>query len=143
MWPLAGIALLLNSLATATGTNGAPELRWQPWSTAIFDQARRQDKLVLLDVVAAWCKACRKMDESSFRDPRVLEIIGRHYVPVRADIDHQAQIRRRYGDYGVPAVVILNAEGAEIIKRRGYLEPDWLYWLLVAVTDNPSPQAHH
>jgi len=115
---------------------------WQPWSPKAFEQARREGRLVLLDVKAEWCAACRKMDAAGFRDPRVLDTLRQRYVPVRADIDHEPEIMQRYGARGVPAVVILNAEGVEIIQRHGYLEPDWLYWLLVAVADDPRPEAH-
>jgi uncharacterized protein YyaL (SSP411 family) len=108
----------------------------------VFAQARRESRLVLLDVAAEWCQHCRKMDETSYRDPRVLAIVGQRYIPVRADVDKQEEIKRRYGGYGVPAVVVFDGNGAEIIKRRGYLPPDWLYWLLVAVAERPSPQAH-
>ncbi len=115
---------------------------WQTWSPIVFEQAKRQGRLVLLDVKAEWCVACRKMEETGFRDPRVLETLRQHYIPVRADIDHEPAIMKRYGARGVPAVVILDGEGREIVQKRGYLEPDWLYWLLVAVADDPRPEAH-
>jgi uncharacterized protein len=135
--------LLLLTLAPAAGAgaeSGGPD--WQRWSPRAFEQAARDGRLVLLDVKAEWCDACRKMDEVGFRDPRVLDTIRRHYVPVRADIDREPEIMKRYGAYGVPAVVILDGKGKEIIRRRGYLEPDWLYWLLLAVADKPDPEAH-
>lgn len=115
---------------------------WQAWSAKVFEQAKRERRLVLLDVKAEWCAACRKMDATGFRDTRVLDRLRRHYIPVRADIDREPEIMRRYGTQGVPAVVILDGEGREIIQKRGYLEPDWLYWLLVAVADDPRPEAH-
>jgi uncharacterized protein len=132
------VALLLPSLGHAR----APGPDWQPSLAAAFDQARRDGRLVLVDVRADWCAACRKMDETGFRDPRVLATLGSHYVAAQGDIDRDPEIMCRYGDFGVPAVVILNADGTEIIRRRGYLEPDWLYWLLSAVADDPSPEAH-
>ncbi len=119
---------------------GSPE--WREWSPQVFEQARREKRLVLLDIVAEWCQLCKKMDLTTYRDSKVRELIGQRYVAVRADIDKVPDIQRRYGDYGVPAVVILNNEGVEIIKRRGYLEPEWLYWLLVEVADDPRPEAH-
>lgn len=130
-------ALLLLLPVSGTGA-GAVMPSWQPWSPEVIAQAHRTGRLVLIDVAADWCAACRKMDETGFRDPRVLDTLGRHYVAVRGDIDRDPEIMRRYGDFGVPAVVILDGEGTEIIRRRGYLEPDWLYWLLSAVADDPS-----
>ncbi|MDP1904762.1 MAG: thioredoxin family protein [Pseudomonadota bacterium] len=135
-----GLAFLLTLMSAAQAGAGQPD--WQAWSPRVFEQAKREGRLVLLDVKAEWCVACRKMDATGFRDPRVLDTLRQRYVPVRADIDREPEIMKRYGARGVPAVVILDGEGREIIQRRGYLEPDWLYWLLVAVADDPRPEAH-
>ncbi len=134
-----GLLLALSSVASFA-LDDRPA--WQAWSSSAFEQAKRQGRLVLLDVKAEWCVACRKMDATSFRDPRVLNTLRQHYIPVRADIDREPEIMKRYGTRGVPAVVILDGEGREIVQKRGYLEPDWLYWLLVAVADDPRPEAH-
>jgi thiol:disulfide interchange protein len=134
---------LLALLSMAGAWAGEPRaIDWQAWSPQVFEQARREQRLVLLDVVAEWCRLCKKMELTAYRDPRALELIRHRYLPVRADVDRVAEIKRRYGAYGVPAVVIFDAEGNEIIRRRGYLEPEWLYWMLVAVADNPDPKAH-
>lgn len=137
-----GFALSLALLPIAQA--GAEQPAWQPWSPKVFERAKRENRLVLLDVKAESCVACRKMDATGFRDPRVLDTLRQNYIPVRADIDHDRapEIMKRYGARGVPAVVILDGEGREIIQKRGYLEPDWLYWLLVAVADDPRPEAH-
>lgn len=135
-----GCALLFAVVATAQAETAQPD--WQPWSPQAFAQARRDGRLVLLDVKAEWCAACRRMDAVGFSDPRVLETLRRHYIPVRADIDREPEIMQRYGARGVPALVILDAGGNEIMQRRGYLEPDWLYWMLLAVADDPNPEAH-
>lgn len=135
-----GFALLL-ALFSVTQA-GADQPDWRTWSPKVFEQAKREGRLVLLDVKAAWCVACRRMDATGFRDPRVLDTLRQRYIPVRADIDLEPEIMKRYGARGVPAVVILDGEGREIIQKRGYLEPDWLYWLLVAVADDPRPEAH-
>ena len=135
--PLLGLLLLARvSTADAVLPN------WQPFSPHAFEQARREDRLVLLNVKADWCAACRRMDETGFRDPRVTDLLRRRYVPVRADMERDPEIARRYGDYGVPAVILLDAQGNEIMKRRGYLEPDWLYWMLATVAEDPSPGSH-
>lgn len=140
---LTGMAALgLGAFAGSAWAAESTAPAWQEWSPRVFEQARRESRLVLLDVAAEWCQLCRKMDLTTYRDPKVLEAIQRRYIPVRADVDRVAEIKQRYGAYGVPAVVILDGGGNEIIRRRGYLTPEWLYWMLVAVADNPDPAAH-
>jgi thiol:disulfide interchange protein len=136
--PLLGLFLLAPPAASADVAS--PD--WQPFSPQAFQQARREGSLVLIDLTADWCAACRRMEETGFRDPRVLDTLSKHYVPVRVDIEGDPAIARRYGDYGVPSVILLDAQGNEIMKRHGYLEPDWLYWLLATVAEDPVPESH-
>ncbi len=135
---LAGGALLVLLPAVQTAPAAQPD--WQSWSPQVFEQAKRQGRLVFLDVQAQWCLACRRMDAAAFRDPRVLDTLRQRYIPVRADFDREPGIARRYGV--VPTLAILNGDGIEIIRRHGYLESNWLYWLLLAVADDPRPEAH-
>jgi thiol:disulfide interchange protein len=117
-------------------------IAWQSWSVAVFEQARREGRLVLLDLTAEWCQFCRKMDATTYSDPQVVATIERAYLPVRADEDAVPELGRRYAKFGRPATVIFDATGKEIITRRGYLEPKLMYWMLEAVARNPSPEAH-
>ena len=110
-----------------------PSLRWQTWSPAVFEQARRDGRLVLVDLVAEWCSFCKKMDRTTWRDPAVLAAIDQGYVPVRADPENQPQLPPRFADYGRPSIVILAADGRELLKKQGYLKPQWMLWTLQAV----------
>lgn len=121
---------------------GEPDLAWQKWSPSAFAKARRENKLVLLDLTAKWCVYCKKMDEVTYRDQRVTRMIKSHYIPVRADEAEYPSLARRYAKLGRPTTVIYNGDATEIIKRRGYLKPQWMAWLLEAVADNPDPSEH-
>lgn len=119
-----------------------PDLVWQKWSPSAFTRARRENKLVLLDLTATWCQYCKKMDEVTYRDQRVTGMIKSHYIPVRADEAEYPSLARRYAKLGRPTTVIYSGDGTEIIRRRGYLKPQWMAWLLEAVADNPDPSEH-
>ncbi len=115
---------------------------WQDWSPEIFAQAEKEDKLVLLDLMAEWCTWCKKMDKVTYHDRRIIEAINKNYIPVRADQDKHPKLAMRYRNYGPPATVIYNSAGTEVIKRRGYMEPQILFWILDTVAANPDPAAH-
>ncbi len=130
------LLLLLSSLAAAEAVD------WRAWSPDVFAEARREGRLVLLDLTADWCRFCKKMDAVTYRDARVVSAIGRDYVPVRADEKDHPDLAKRYADQGRPLTVIFDADGRELIARRGYLEPQWMLWLLQAVASDPDPTAH-
>lgn len=128
-------ALWLASLVPAA----AAPIHWQPWSQQAFDQAKREHKLVILDVVAVWCHWCHVMDVTTYDDARVQSIIGSHYVALRVDQDSRPDISNRYEDWGWPATIIFNGDGAELVKFAGYIPPERMISLLRATVQDPTP----
>lgn len=50
-------ALLAVQLWAQAETKGNT-VQWQSWSDALFDEAKRENKFVLLDLEAVWCHWC-------------------------------------------------------------------------------------
>jgi uncharacterized protein YyaL (SSP411 family) len=133
-------ALLLLWTATGYAAGSKPsQIEWQPWSDSVFERAARENRFVLLDLEAVWCHWCHVMDEVTYSDPKVVELIKSRYIPVRVDQDSRPDISRRYENYGWPATVVFNAEGGEIVKRRGYLAPPVMISMLEEIIVDPSP----
>ena len=123
----------------ATPGRAAP-IAWQShWSEAIFAQAAKDHRFVILDLHAVWCHWCHVMDEKTYGDPKVQELISKHYVAVSVDADSDPDLNSRYGDWGWPATIVLAADGSEIVKRRGFIPPEQMAALLQAIIDDPSP----
>lgn len=123
----------------ATSEPSASDMAWQDWSPAVFERARREQRLVLLDVGAVWCHWCHVMDETTYRDAQVVALLGAHFVAVRVDQDARPDLSNRYEDYGWPATVIFDASGRELVKFRGYVPPRRMVTLLQGVIDDPTP----
>jgi uncharacterized protein YyaL (SSP411 family) len=133
------VALLACAAAHAATTPPAGAISWHGWSDDVFAQAQAQKSFVLLDLEAVWCHWCHVMDETTYQDPRVAELIAQKYIAVRVDQDADPALAARYQDYGWPATIVLGADGAEIVKRRGYLAPEAMASLLAAIIKDPSP----
>jgi uncharacterized protein YyaL (SSP411 family) len=119
--------------------NAAP-ISWQNhWSDAVFTEAAKEDRFVILDLHAVWCHWCHVMDEKTYGDPKVQALIAKRYVAVSVDADSDPDLNSRYGDWGWPATIVLAADGTEIVKRRGYIPPEQMAALLQAIIDDPSP----
>ncbi len=133
-----GVVALASLIAGAACA--APPIAWQTrWSDAVFTQAAKEHRLVLLDLHAVWCHWCHVMDETSYVDPDVVRLIGKNYVAVSVDADSDPDLTSRYGNWGWPATIVLAANGTEIVKRRGYLPPQQMASMLQAIIDDPSP----
>ncbi len=116
-------------------------IQWLRSDTEAFAQARAQHRFVILYLEAVWCHWCHVMDEKTYSDPAVRAQIDAHYVPLRIDQDLRPDLSNRYRDYGWPATVIFAADGSEIVKRQGFVEPQRFAKLLKAVVADPSPEA--
>jgi uncharacterized protein YyaL (SSP411 family) len=130
------IAALLFAAAPARAEDA---IAWQPWSDAAFAAAKRDHKFVIMDLEAVWCHWCHVMDEVTYRDPRVIALMGASYVAVKVDQDSRPDLANRYEDYGWPATIVFAADGSEIVRRRGYLSPEEMASMLQAIIDDPSP----
>jgi uncharacterized protein YyaL (SSP411 family) len=125
--------------ASASSAGAADSISWQPWANTAFATAKREHRFVIMDLEAVWCHWCHVMDETTYRDPRVVALIGARYVAVRVDQDSRPDLANRYEDYGWPATVVFAADGSEIARRRGYLTPAEMASMLQSIIDDPSP----
>jgi len=127
------VLILLAGTARAETT-----LPWQKWSPALFDRAARENKYILLHMAAVWCHWCHVMEGTTYRDPAIQTAILDKFIPVRVDQDADPELSYRYENWGWPATIMLDKDGNEIFKRRGYIPPDLFSKLLAAVIEDPS-----
>src|SRR5271168_4774643 len=131
------IAAMLFS--AGAGARADAPIAWQPWSDAAFARAKAEHKFVIMDLEAVWCHWCHVMDETTYRDPKVMSLLAARYVAVKVDQDSRPDLANRYENYGWPATIVYAADGSEIVRRRGYLTPAQMASMLQAIIDDPSP----
>lgn len=149
----AGISFAPNAFAksdvasggkTAESAHNQSKVNWSDWSEAIFQRAKKEGKLVLLDLEAVWCHWCHVMDEKTYADPNVIRLMNKHIIAVKVDQDSRPDLSNKYEKYGWPATIIFNSDGKELAKRSGYLDADEFKTLikqLAANPDKPEPEA--
>lgn len=114
-------------------------ISWHEWGDSAFEEAYKQDKPVLLAISAAWCHWCHVMDDKTYSDPKVIEIIERDFIPIRADSDNSPDINTRYNMGGWPSTVFLNSEH-DILTGTTYVPPDRMIQLLEHVASGYHEQ---
>src|SRR5579872_716222 len=114
--------------------NRAADIRWSPWSAAAFEDAKQQGKPVLLAISAVWCHWCHVMDETTYSDSTVINLINERFVPVRVDNDQRPDVNARYNMGGWPTTALLSPEG-EILYGGTYIPPEHLRSILRQIDD--------
>lgn len=104
-------------------SNGAAEIHWRAWGAAAFEEAARTDRPVLLNLTAVWCQWCRRMDETVYSDPELIELINSELIPVRVDADRYPHVQDRYIAGGWPTNAFLTP-GGEVLWAGTYIPPE-------------------
>jgi thioredoxin:protein disulfide reductase len=78
--------------------------------------AEREQKPVLIDLWATWCKNCLTMDKTTFADPAVMESLN-GYVKIKfqaeqPDEEPSRAVMQRFEAIGLPTYVILRPKGS-------------------------------
>ena len=117
----------------------AETLQWQTSTDAAFALAKKENRFVILDLEAVWCHWCHVMEHDTYGNSDVRKKLNEHYVALKIDEDANPDIAARYGDWGWPATIVFAPDGSEIVKRRGFIEPQQMVALLDAIVADPSP----
>lgn len=54
---------------------------------------QKEPKKWMVDVYTNWCGWCRRMDETTFQDDKILEALDKHYYKVRLNAEYKKTIK--------------------------------------------------
>ena len=98
----------------------------------VFAQAKKQEKLIVVDVYTTWCGPCKLLDKTTWSDARVKKLLGEDVIGVKIDAEKGEGIdfARKYKISAYPNLLILNAEGEVVSRQVGYVAPaQFLEWV--------------
>ena len=91
-------------------------------------EARKTHRALLVDFSAEWCTPCMLFQADTFSDELVQNAITNDFVPLRIDVTEESregrEQLRRYGIRGLPAVLVMDAQGHEVDRIEQYLNID-------------------
>ena len=134
------LSLFITSIVHASAPPTKDGVQWRDFNDAAFAEAKRDGKLLILDLEAVWCHWCHVMEAKTYSDPVVQKILKDHYIALKVDQNNRPDLARRYQDFGWPATIFFNADGTELVKRAGYIPPEAMAKLLQAIVDDPTPE---
>jgi len=80
---------------------------WYPWGKEAFEKAKNENKLLLISIGYSSCHWCHVMENESFTDEKVAQVMNERYVCIKVDREERPDVDQIY----------MNA--VQIITRRG------------------------
>ncbi|HET6768849.1 MAG TPA: thioredoxin family protein [Chitinophagaceae bacterium] len=94
---------------------------------AAFEIARNKRLPVLVDFWSEGCKGCKKMNEITYQNDKVLNYLEKNFVFVKYNTkNRQPEFRNTYissPHLWTPAFIVFANDGSEVRKVSGYLPP--------------------
>jgi thioredoxin-like negative regulator of GroEL len=117
------LALLL---AGPAGTPPAAQrIRWERNLDEAVKAARVSQRPLMVDFWAEWCGWCRRLDQTTYRDPNVVHLSAA-FVAVKVDTEgtqREVEFAGRYNVSSLPTIVFLSPEGRPLLRIDGYQGP--------------------
>lgn len=92
-------------------------------------QANQNNKLVMVDLYADWCVACKEFEHYTFADPKVLKAFS-GYELIQVDLtdasDTNLAFMKHFNVFGLPSILFFDTQGKELISERvtGFMDAD-------------------
>ena len=68
------------------------EVKWRSDYHAARKEAQEKNLPLIIDFGTPGCFWCRKMDESTFRDPRIMTLMNERFIPLKIDAEREAHL---------------------------------------------------
>lgn len=88
---------------------------------SVLKQAKRENKLVFVDVYASWCLPCKMMDKDVFTHEETADIINKDFISYKVDAEKSngPQLSFNYDVMAYPTLLFLDTNGKVLEKKEG------------------------
>jgi len=112
-------------------------VNWQPWGEKALNQAKTENKLLLISIGYSACHWCHVMEHESFENLEVAQIMNDHFICIkvdreeRPDVDHiyMTAVQLLTGRGGWPLNCIALPDGRPIWGGTYFQKENWMQTL--------------
>ena len=85
------LLLLVGMVFLGLNLTAQDSIRWHSIDQAI-QLASQEPRVLVIDVYTDWCGWCKRMDATTFSDPKIIEIMNEQFYPVKLDAEGKEDI---------------------------------------------------
>ena len=120
---LAMAALVFATILVGSCVTKGPGANFNQYQNEFMGQTEDIKKPVIIDFSADWCSPCRKLDDITFHDNKVVEMAEKDFILIKVDLTRKGdpvyeKLLDLYDIKGVPTVIFLDKNRKEIKELR-------------------------
>lgn len=116
-------------------------IKWMTYEE-VLEASKKEPKKVFIDVYTDWCGWCKRMDQTTFQNDKIINMLKDDYYAVKLDAESNktfeqngnemtySQLARSYKATAYPTTVYLNEDLSIIQAVPGYQKPESLEMIL-------------
>jgi len=109
-------------------------VNWNPWNETSLNQAKKENKLLLISVGYAACHWCHVMEHESFEDTLVAKTMNSKFINIKVDREERPDVDQVYmnavqlmtGSGGWPLNVIALPDGRPVWGGTYFKKEQWI-----------------
>ena len=108
------------------GASAFAAVDWEQDYDLGLAKAKKDKKLVMVDLYTDWCGWCKKLDKDTYANKDVADKLTKDFVAVKVNPEKSlkgSKLAQQFGTRGFPHIVFVSAEGAKLSEIGGYLPP--------------------
>lgn len=137
--PVVLVGFLVGAIAISAVGAGKPKsevtskIQWQTDLKAAHKISVESNRPMLVVFDAKWCTYCRKMDGTTFADPKLASYVNDAFVPVHLDLTKSEAIAEILEVKRIPCTVALSPRADLLGRLEGYVNTDQYHSTLVRI----------
>lgn len=109
-------------LVVSNGLATAQDVKWRNDYAAARAEATETGRPLLLDFGTDACFWCKKLDATTFRDPKVVKLLNERFIPVKIDGNKNPRLTAALNIDSFPTLILATPEGKVIHRHPGYAD---------------------
>jgi uncharacterized protein YyaL (SSP411 family) len=109
-------------------------VNWYPWSDKTLEIAKAENKLMIISIGYAACHWCHVMEQESFSDTEVADVMNKSFISIKVDREERPDIDKIYMDAaqlisgrgGWPLNAIALPDGRPVYAATYFPKQQWL-----------------
>lgn len=96
-----------------------------PALSPVLDLAKKEGKIVYLDIHASWCLPCKMMEQDVYTDKALASYLNKNFINYRVDLEKEngPDLRIIYDASPLPTLLFLDENGRVLERKQGAAYP--------------------